>query len=189
MNCPSCGKNANINENITETYNSDYTIFRRRSCLSCDKTFTTSEQIQTTVIVVVKKDGRREDFQSEKLLSSLKIAARKRKLPAGSLRAIVNDIETRVMGNEHGEISSRIIGEMAITRLKRLDPIAYIRFASIYHQFISVEQMLEELERITSNPSAAIPEQPRLFDILEEITEETLIPPVKLSDHRKVKPA
>ena len=78
---------------------------------------------------------------------------------------------------------------MAITRLKRLDPIAYIRFAFIYHQFIAVEQMLEELERITSNPSAAIHEQPRLFDILEEITEETLVPPVKLSDHRKVKPA
>ena len=189
MNCPSCGKNANTNENITDTYNSDSTIYRHRSCLSCDKNFTTSEQIQNTVIAVVKKDGRREDFQSEKLLSSLKIAARKRKLPTGSLQAIVNDIETRIMGNDHGEISSRIIGEMAITRLKRLDPIAYIRFASIYHQFISVEQMLEELERITSSPSSTTSEQPRLFDILDEIAEGTLVPPVKLSDHRKVKPA
>ena len=189
MNCPSCGKNANINKNIIETHNSDSTIYRRRSCLSCNKTFTTFEQIKSTVIVVVKKDGRREDFQSEKLLSSLKIAGRKRNLPTGSLRAIVDDIENRILGNEHEEISSRIIGEMAITRLKRLDPIAYIRFAPIYHQFISVEQMLEELERITANPNTAVPEQPRLFDILDEIAEETITAPVKLSDHRKAKPA
>lgn len=114
--------------------------------------------------MVVKKDGRREEFQRQKLLTSLRIAARKRPLPHGSLDAIVDDIERRVMGTAHGEVGSRILSEMVITRLKDLDPIAYIRFASLYHQFVSLEQMLEELERIALAPDLPAPEQARMFD-------------------------
>ncbi|MDA0353129.1 MAG: transcriptional regulator NrdR [Chloroflexi bacterium] len=164
MNCPFCGKDASSETTVVETREAVAGVYRQRRCASCDEPFTTVEQVQPTVIMVVKKDGRREEFQRQKLLTSLRIAARKRPLPEGALEAIVEDIERRVMGYRHGEVGSRILSEMVITRLKALDPIAYIRFASIYHQFVSLEQMLEELERIALAPDVPAPEQARMFD-------------------------
>ena len=76
----------------------------------------------------------------------------------------MEDIEQRLMGSSQGEVPSRVIGEMAISRLKRLDPIAYIRFASVYHQFVSLEEMLEELNRIARSPLGIAPEQAKLFE-------------------------
>ena len=113
--------------------------------------------------MVVKKDGRREEFQREKLLHGLRMAAQKRPLPANAVEAIVDDIEQRLMAAGRAEVSSRIIGEMAITQLKTLDPIAYIRFASIYRQFVSVDDMLHELDQLTFSPVPPAA-QARLFD-------------------------
>ena len=163
MNCPFCGKDASSETTVVESREAAVGLHRQRQCSSCDETFTTVEQIQQTVVMVVKKDGRREEFQRQKLLTSLRTAARKRPIPEGSLSAIVEDIERRVMGTSHGEIGSRVLSEMVITRLKILDPIAYIRFASLYHQFVSLEQMLEELERIALAPDLPAPEQSRMF--------------------------
>ncbi len=186
MDCPFCGTDASTDQTIVESRQSAAGMHRRRRCASCDEAFTTYEQVQRAVVMVIKRDGRREEFQREKLLGSLRIAARKRPLPDGSLEAVVEDIERRMMGTTRGEIASRVIGEMAITRLKELDPIAYIRYASIYHQFVSLEHMLEELQRIALDPSLPGPEQARLFDTSEDGSNDEPGAPVRLEDHRAV---
>ena len=186
MNCPFCAKDASSETTVVETREAATGVHRRRRCTSCDEAFTTYEQIQRAVVMVVKKDGRREEFQREKLLTSLRIAARKRPLPEGALDAIVEDIERRVMGTAHGEVGSRILSEMVITRLKALDPIAYIRFASLYHQFVSLEQMLEELERIALAPDVPLPEQARMFgEEPSELATTADGPPISLDAHRE----
>ena len=161
MKCPYCGHPAS---KVIDSRTAESGIRRRRRCEECDERFTTFEQIQRSVVMVVKKDGRREEFSREKLLAGLRIAARKRPLATGAVEAIVEDIEQRLMGSSQGEVPSRVIGEMAISRLKRLDPIAYIRFASVYRQFVSLEEMLEELNRIASGPLGIAPEQAKLFE-------------------------
>lgn len=161
MKCPFCGRTAT---KVLDSRATDGGIRRRRFCIECEERFTTYEQVQRAVIMVVKKDGRREEFQREKLINGLRVAARKRPLPTGAVEAIVDDIEQHLLGSSRNEVPSRVIGEMAITRLKPLDPIAYIRFASVYHQFVSLEQMLEELQRIALSPMLAPPEQAPLFE-------------------------
>ncbi|MEX1022724.1 MAG: transcriptional regulator NrdR [Dehalococcoidia bacterium] len=162
MKCPFCGHD---NSRVLDSRTAEAGIRRRRKCEACDDRFTTYEQVQRAVVMIAKKDGRREEFNREKLLSGLRIAARKRPLPAGAVEAIVEDIEHRLMGSNRSEVPSRVIGEMAINRLKGLDPIAYIRFASVYHQFVSLNEMLEELTRIAnSGPFALAPEQAKLFE-------------------------
>ena len=194
MNCPFCGNAASTDETVVETRESAAGVHRRRRCPACDQGFTTYEQIQRAVVMVVKKDHRREEFQREKLLGSLRIAARKRSLPEGSLDAIVEDIERRMMGITSGEVASRLIGEMVIKRLKELDPIAYIRYASIYHQFVSLEHMLEELQRIALDPSLPAPEQARLFETSEALSAVDAgdaveqAAPVRLEDRRAAAP-
>ena len=161
MKCPYCGHPAS---KVIDSRTAESGIRRRRRCDECDERFTTFEQVQRSVVMVVKKDGRREEFSREKLLSGLRIAARKRPLATGAVEAIVEDIEQSLMGSSQGEVPSRVIGAMAISRLKRLDPIAYIRFASVYHQFVSLEEMLEELNRIARSPLGIAPEQAKLFE-------------------------
>lgn len=162
MKCPFCGHDTN---KVIDSRAGDAGVRRRRKCEACGERFTTYEQVQRAVVMVVKKDGRREEFNREKLLTGLRISARKRPLPSGAVEAIVEDIEQRLMGSNRSEVPSRVIGEMAITRLKGLDPIAYIRFASVYHQFVSLDEMLEELNRIAnSGPFALSVEQAKLFE-------------------------
>ena len=160
MKCPYCGQLAT---RVIDSRTAEAGIRRRRACQECGERFTTYEHVQAVVVMVVKKDGRREEFQREKLLYGLRIAARKRPLPANAIEAIVDDIERRLMASGRAEVASRVIGEMAITQLKTLDPIAYIRFASVYRQFVSVEDMLAELDQLTFS-AVPPPEQPRLFD-------------------------
>jgi len=162
MKCPFCGHDTS---KVIDSRTSEAGIRRRRECEGCDERFTTVEQVQRAVVMVVKKDGRREEFNREKLLGGLRIAVQKRPLPTGSIEAIVDDIEGRLLGSGRREIPSRVVGEMAITRLKGLDPIAYIRFASVYHQFVSLDEMLDELNRMaTASPFALPVEQARLFE-------------------------
>ena len=160
MKCPFCG---HASTKVIDSRAVEAGIRRRRRCESCGERFSTQEQLQRAVVMVVKKDGRREEFSREKLLAGLRIAARKRPLPTGAVEAIVEDIEQRLSASNRAEVPSRVIGEMTITRLKRLDPIAYIRFASVYHQFVSLDEMLEELNRIARSPIGLDPEQARLF--------------------------
>ncbi|HJM75120.1 MAG TPA: transcriptional regulator NrdR [Dehalococcoidia bacterium] len=160
MNCPSCGENAT---RIVESRASEAGIHRRRQCRACDDRFNTYEHVQSAAITVIKRDGRREEFQREKLRGSIKVCARKRPLPEGAVDAVVEDIERRLGSSDRSEVPSRVIGEMTINHLRDLDPIAYIRFASGYRQFVSVDDMLDDLAKLAY---AALPaaDQPRLFD-------------------------
>jgi transcriptional repressor NrdR len=160
MNCPSCGENAT---RIVESRASEAGIQRQRQCRACNNRFSTFEHVQSAAIIVIKRDGRREQFQREKLRNSIRVCARKRPLPEGAVNAIVEDIERRLSSSERNEVPSRVIGEMTINHLRDLDPIAYIRFASGYRQFVSVEDMLDDLAKLSH---AALPaaDQPRLFD-------------------------
>lgn len=160
MICPSCSHETS---NVIDAHPADGGTRRRRQCEHCEHHFTTSEQVQTTLVWIVKRDGRREEFQRQKLLAGMATAARKRPLTTGALEAIVDEIEHRLLAAGQSEIESRVIGEMAITHLKRLDPIAYIRYSSAYRQFVSIDDMIEELQRMEHNPLPP-PEQGRLFD-------------------------
>lgn len=160
MNCPQCG---HPSSEIVDTEDTESDVHRRRHCQACDRHFSTHERVQRTVTVVIKRDGRREEFEREKLLRGLRVCARKRPLPADAVEAIVDDIEQRLVVSGRSEVPSRVIGEMAITHLRQLDPIAYIRFASAYRQFVSLDDMLSDLASLAHNPPPS-PEQPRLFE-------------------------
>jgi transcriptional repressor NrdR len=147
---------------VVDSQTTESGVRRQRECAKCHQRFATLEQLQRVVITVVKRDGRREDFQRDKLMTGLTMAARKRHLPAGSLEVIVTDIEQRLASSGRNEIASRVISEMAITHLKRLDPIAYIRFSSAYRQFVSLDDMMDELAQMAAVPIPPA-EQPRLF--------------------------
>ena len=162
MQCPTCG---HVPTSIVDTELNGRGVRRNRGCPKCGLRFATLEQAQTTQTQVRKRDGRREEFQREKLLESLRVSARKRDLAAGALEAIVEDVERRITISGHDEVSSRVISEIVIGHLRMLDPIAYIRFASAYRQFVSIEDMLDELERLEYSPVPPA-EQPRLFEEL-----------------------
>lgn len=113
--------------------------------------------------MVIKRDGRREEFQSEKLRYSLHLCARKLPLPEGTVDAIVEDIEQRLAAADRNEVPSRVIGEMAINHLRQVDPIAYIRFAASYRPFVSLDDMLDDLAR-QAYGTLPVSDQPRLFE-------------------------
>ncbi len=114
MKCPFCGHASN---KVIDSRTAEAGIRRRRRCEACGERFSTFEQVQRAVVMVVKKDGRREEFQREKLLSGLRVCARKRPLAAGAVEAIADDIERRLLASGRSEIPSRVVGEMAITHL------------------------------------------------------------------------
>ncbi|HLC46895.1 MAG TPA: transcriptional regulator NrdR [Candidatus Nanoarchaeia archaeon] len=123
-------------------------IRRRRECLKCEKRFTTYERIEVIELVVVKKDGRREDFDRSKILSGLKKACEKRPVPIGRIEESVNSIEADLLKRDTTEITSKDIGEMLMKKLKKLDQVAYIRFASVYRNFKDPEDFEEEVKKL-----------------------------------------
>ena len=162
MKCPTC---CHTSTTVVDHDVNGSGVRRHRACPACGLRFATYEQAQTARVLVRKRDGRREEFQREKLLASLRLSARKRGLAAGAIEAIVEDVERRIAAGGRDEVPSRVISELAIGHLRMLDPIAYIRFASDYRQFVSIDDMLEELERLEYSPVPPA-EQPRLFDEL-----------------------
>jgi transcriptional repressor NrdR len=128
-------------------------IRRRRECLSCKRRFTSYERVEETPIWVVKKDGRREAFDRSKILKGLLTAAEKRPISLERLEAVTDAVEREVRDAARGEVSTQVIGEAVMTRLRDLDEVAYVRFASVYRQFTDLEGFRRELERLLSNPS------------------------------------
>lgn len=159
MRCPSC---ASDTTRVIDARTADEGVRRRRECPSCGERFVTEEHARRNALLVAKRDHRREPFQREKLLGGLRRAAGKRPLPAGSIDAVADSIEARLIASGRAEVESRVIGEMAIMQLRGLDPIAYIRFASDYREFVSVDEMLDELHRLALSPLRPA-DQPRLF--------------------------
>lgn len=123
-------------------------IRRRRECLECGKRFTTYEKIENLPLMVVKKDGSRQMFDSQKLLNGIMRACEKRPIATKNMERIVIEIETAMQNQLQREISSEQIGEMVMERLKKIDEVAYVRFASVYRQFKDVSTFIEEVNRL-----------------------------------------
>lgn len=147
MQCPFCDEDQG---RVIDTRNVPDGIRRRRRCLSCDRRFTTFERVENTPRIVVKKDKRREFFDRAKVLRGARIACQKRAVSEHDLEALVASVEAEVFGRFDTEVSSRFIGECVSERLKELDPVAYVRFASVYREFQDVGQFYRELAPLLS---------------------------------------
>ncbi len=162
MLCPHCGHKES---KVIDSRDTSDGIRRRRECLSCSQRFTTYERVQANAILVVKRDSRREDFSRDKLLNSVRLACAKRPLPTGALDRLVNDIESQLQRSGRSEIPSSTIGELVMERLKVLDRVAYIRYASVYRDFADLETFKEELEREIAARESGPQNQPPLFPL------------------------
>ena len=145
MKCPFCG---HLQDKVVDSREAKIgdTIRRRRECASCERRFTTYERIDEIPYMVVKKDGRREKFDRQKLLAGLLRACEKRPVPMNSLEQIVNDAEALVAESTDRERPTPEVGELVMTRLKKLDKVAYVRFASVYLDFKDVREFMDELK-------------------------------------------
>jgi transcriptional repressor NrdR len=163
MKCPYCQfEDTQVTDSrITE---SGAAVKRRRKCLNCERRFTTYERIERIGLTVVKKDNRRVEYSRDKLHGSMVIASAKRPVPADKLEDAVNEIEAQLFRLGTSEVSSTAIGEMVMQRLRELDEVAYIRFASVYRNFADLEEMREAMEGVSGiqpvdNDNADLPEQ------------------------------
>ena len=149
MKCPYCGFTQDRVVDSRESKEAD-SIRRRRECEGCNKRFTTYERIDEIPYMVVKKDGRREKFDRQKVLSGLLHACEKRPVSAAKLEQIVDETEAYVVDSPERERSTSEVGELIMTRLKEIDTVAYIRFASVYRDFKDVREFKQELEELLS---------------------------------------
>jgi transcriptional repressor NrdR len=149
MKCPYCGHKEDKVVDSRESREGD-AIRRRRECLKCGRRFTTYEQIEYELPMIIKKDGRREPFDKKKILNGLMRACEKRPISMEKLEEIANDIEKQLYNCMEKEISSNAIGEMVIERLAKIDEVAYVRFASVYRQFKDINAFTKELKRFLS---------------------------------------
>lgn len=150
MKCPFCGA---YETKVTDSRDSDiFETRRRRECEKCGKRFTTYERIEqnprSKPLVIIKKDGRREDFSRDKLKSGLLKACQKRDIRVGKIDETVKEIEDALRNGNKGDIPSSLVGEWVIKKLKKLDKIAYIRFASVYKDFADVKDFEKEIKSI-----------------------------------------
>ena len=144
MRCPFCGHPKDRVVDSRESGSGD-AIRRRRECLSCGRRFTSYERIEEVPYLVVKKDGRREAFDRGKLLAGLHRACEKRPVSAKALTEIVDQIEQMIQEAPDREVEARQVGERVMDKLRELDKVAYVRFASVYRQFEDVEEFMQEL--------------------------------------------
>lgn len=159
MKCPRCN---GIDSKVIDSRSVDEGIRRRRQCLTCSTRFTTYERIQPKSIFIIKKDGRHEEFNREKLLAGVRKACEKRPLPTGAIDKFVDNIESDLYQLGKNEIASTTIGDKVIEKLQELDHIAYIRFASIYRDFTDITTMKEAVDQLCNikndiPPAAQLP--------------------------------
>jgi transcriptional repressor NrdR len=154
MKCPYCGFAQDRVVDSRESKEAD-SIRRRRECEGCNKRFTTYERIDEIPYMVVKKDGRREKFERQKVLSGLLRACEKRPVSASKLEAIVDETEAFLMDSAERERTTNQIGELIMDHLRTIDKVAYIRFASVYRDFKDVREFKEELEQLLNSTREA----------------------------------
>jgi transcriptional repressor NrdR len=156
MKCPFCGFE---NDRVVDSRESKEgeSIRRRRECLKCEKRFTTYERIDEIPYMVVKKDGRRERFDRQKVLNGLMRASEKRPISVGKLEQIVNEAEEFVINSPERERKTSEIGELIMNRLRRHDKVAYVRFASVYLDFKDVGEFMTELKDLLKSKDMAAP--------------------------------
>ncbi|MBH1986774.1 MAG: transcriptional repressor NrdR [Burkholderiales bacterium] len=145
MRCPFCG---HLETQVVETRDSDEgdTIRRRRKCISCDKRFTTYERAEIELPAIVKRDGRRTDYDRAKLKGSMMIALRKRPVSAEALEGAIEAIEARLRQSGEKEVDSTQLGEAVMRELRKLDKVAYVRFASVYRSFDDVSEFVAAIK-------------------------------------------
>ncbi len=147
MKCPFCGYPDSKVVDSRSTISAS-AIRRRRECLKCQKRFTTYETVEKAPMMVIKKDGRREPFDRNKLLAGLMKACQKRPISAGALEEIASNVERELRGELDREIESSAIGEAVLRQLKNIDKVAYVRFASVYKEFQDIETFIREIEEL-----------------------------------------
>jgi len=144
MKCPYCGKKSKV----VDTRSAGEGIRRRRECKTCGQRFTTYERVAPMQLMVVKADGRREDFDRDKLVDGLRKACAKRPVSTETIEELVSGIEGKLYSRGEREVKSQVIGAMVMEQLRGLDDVAYVRFASVYRRFADVERLAEEIERL-----------------------------------------
>ena len=151
MRCPFCGA---PESRVIDSRGLDEEVRRRRMCSACRARFTTSERIQNHALYVVKKDGRREAYDREKLATGIRKACEKRPLPMGSVERLITTVEERLHGLGRAEIPSSVVGDLVMEELEKVDHIAYIRFASVYREFADIGALKEALDSLTAGQTA-----------------------------------
>lgn len=147
MKCPFCGHENTrvIDSRPAEDNNS---IRRRRVCDECDKRFTTYEKVETIPLIIIKKDNNRETYDRTKIEAGVLRACHKRPISVNQITHLVDEVETEIFSQEEKEIPSRAIGELVMDKLKDLDAVAYVRFASVYREFKDVNTFMDELKKV-----------------------------------------
>lgn len=150
MKCPYCGY---LESKVVDSRPADEgaSIRRRRECLSCHKRFTTYEMMESLPLVVVKKDGSRQSFDRRKVLGGMIRACEKRPVPLAELEKIAEEIEQDLQNSMEREISTEAIGEKVMERLRNVDQVAYVRFASVYRQFKDIDTFMTELNKLLAD--------------------------------------
>lgn len=150
MKCPFCSY-ADTKVIDSRAQDENAVIRRRRLCESCGKRFTTYERVDMIPITVIKRDGTREIFDKAKLIGGIMKSCNKRPVTVKNIESLVDDIENTLMGSGEREVESKIVGNMVMDRLKDLDEVAYVRFASVYRQFKDINTFIDELEKMLSD--------------------------------------
>ncbi len=150
MKCPYCGNNDTkvIDSRSAEDNNS---IRRRRQCEKCGKRFTTYEKLETMPLMVIKKDNSRESYDRSKIEKGILLSCQKRPVSAAQINKIIDEIENQIFSMEEKEVPTSVIGELVMSRLKDLDEVAYVRFASVYREFKDINAFMEELQNFLVN--------------------------------------
>ena len=154
MQCPYCGSD---DSRVIDSRDVNDGVRRRRQCLDCSSRFTTYERVLPASLFVVKKDQRREEFSKDKLLAGIRKACEKRPLPIGAVDRLADDIEAELYQLGRAEVASATIGDMVMERLRRLDYIAYIRFASVYRDFTDITDLKQEVDTLVGSGAEAAP--------------------------------
>lgn len=147
MKCPFCGSD---NTRVIDSRPADdnTSIRRRRLCDDCGKRFTTYEKVETIPLIIIKKDNNREQYDRSKIEAGVLRACHKRPISAEQINQLVDEVETDIFNREEKEISSTLIGEIVMDKIKRMDSVAYVRFASVYREFKDVDSFMSELKKI-----------------------------------------
>ncbi|MEW6034037.1 MAG: transcriptional regulator NrdR [Chloroflexota bacterium] len=173
MRCPYCGHDKS---RVVDSREVDEGIRRRRKCLGCSSRFTTYERHQRRSLFVAKKDGRREEFNRDKIATGIRKACEKRPLPTGTIDKLVDDIEADLYRRGKVEVPSSLIGDIVAERLRGLDHIAYIRFASVYREFADLPTLKQAVDTLVSDQGKAPRVPASQLPLLP--AEETVTPPL-----------
>ena len=150
MKCPFCGhENTRVIDSRPAEENNS--IRRRRVCDECDKRFTTYEKVETIPLIIIKKDDNRETYDRSKIEAGVLRACHQRPISANRINQLVDEVETEIFNMEEKEIPSQVVGEIVMNKLKDLEAVAYVRFASVYREFKDINTFMDELKKVLEN--------------------------------------